>query len=126
LGRRKPRHVCTFASTFSFFAGDVMIAVIGNGRRGAFSGRGQRRRPMGRFGMRLIIAATAAALLTVLAVPAYSQQAGGISKGGGMQAPPKKDKEEKTPDQKKAEDKAYKDAVGRIPDQKFDPWRSVR
>jgi hypothetical protein len=38
----------------------------------------------------------------------------------------KKDKEEKTPDQKKAEEKAYKDAVGRIPDQKFDPWRSVR
>ena len=32
----------------------------------------------------------------------------------------------KTPEQKKAEDKAYKDAVGRIPDQKFDPWGTVR
>jgi len=76
--------------------------------------------------MRLIIAAMAVALLAVPAVPAYSQQAGPNSRGGGMQAPPKKDKEEKTPEQKKAEDKAYKDAVGRIPDQKFDPWRSVR
>jgi hypothetical protein len=74
--------------------------------------------------MRLIIVAMAAALLTVPAVPAYSQQTG--PKGGAIQAPPKKDKEEKTPEQKKAEDKAYKDAVGRIPDQKFDPWRSVR
>jgi hypothetical protein len=75
--------------------------------------------------MRLIIGAMAAALLTLPAVPAYSQQTGGIPKSS-MQAPPKKDKEEKTPEQKKAEDKAYKDAVGRIPDQKFDPWRSVR
>jgi hypothetical protein len=76
--------------------------------------------------MRLIIAAMAAALLTVPAMPAYSQQGGVISKDGGIKAPPKKDKEEKTPEQKKAEEKAYKDAVGRIPDQKFDPWRSVR
>jgi hypothetical protein len=75
--------------------------------------------------MRLIIAAVAAALLTMPAVPAYSQQTGANPKGS-MQAPPKKDKEEKTPEQKKAEEKAYKDAVGRIPDQKFDPWRSVR
>jgi hypothetical protein len=74
--------------------------------------------------MRLAIAAIGAALLTVPAVPAYSQGAG--MPKAGMQAPPKKDKEEKTPEQKKAEDKAYKDAVGRIPDQKFDPWRSVR
>ena len=67
--------------------------------------------------------AMAAALLLVPAVPAYSQQAG---PKGGMQAPPKKNKDEKTLEQKKAEEKAYKDAVGRIPDQKFDPWRSVR
>jgi len=72
--------------------------------------------------MRLILVAMAAALLTVPAVPAYSQQ----MPRSPAQAPPKKDKEEKTPEQKKAEDKAYKDAVGRIPDQKFDPWRSVR
>ena len=76
--------------------------------------------------MRLIIGAMAAALVTVLAVPAYSQQTGAIPKAS-MQAPPDKDKKnEKTPEQKKAEDKAYKDAVGRIPDQKFDPWRTVR
>jgi hypothetical protein len=65
--------------------------------------------------MRLIIAAVAAALLTMPAVPAYSQQTGANPKGS-MQAPPKKDKEEKT----------HQHAVGRIPDQKFDPWRSVR
>jgi hypothetical protein len=75
--------------------------------------------------MRLIIGAMAAVLLTVPTVPAYSQQTGGIPKGS-MQAPPKKEKDEKTPEQKKAEEKAYNDAVGRIPDQKFDPWRSVR
>jgi hypothetical protein len=75
--------------------------------------------------MRLIIGAIAAALLTVPAVPAYSQQNGAIPKAP-MQAPPKKEKDEKTPEQKKAEERAYKDAIGRIPDQKFDPWRSVR
>jgi hypothetical protein len=75
--------------------------------------------------MRLIIGAMAAALLILPTVPAYSQQTGAIPKAS-MQAPPKSDKEEKTPEQKKAEDKAYKDAVGRIPDQKFDPWRTVR
>ena len=74
--------------------------------------------------MRLIIGAMAAALLMLPTVPAYSQQ-NGIPKAT-MDAPPKKDKEEKTPEQKKAEEKAYKDAVGRIPDQKFDPWRTVR
>jgi hypothetical protein len=75
--------------------------------------------------MRLIIGAMAAALLTVPTVPAYSQQSGAIPKAS-MQAPPKKEKDEKTPEQKKAEEKAYNDAVGRIPNQKFDPWRSVR
>jgi hypothetical protein len=75
--------------------------------------------------MRFIIGAMAAALLMLPTMPAYSQQSGAIPKAS-MQAPPPDKKNEKTPEQKKAEDKAYKDAVGRIPDQKFDPWRSVR
>ncbi len=75
--------------------------------------------------MRLIIGAMAVALLALPTVPAYSQQTGAIPKAS-MQAPPKKDKEERTPEQKKADEKAYQDAVGRIPNQKFDPWRSVR
>jgi hypothetical protein len=33
---------------------------------------------------------------------------------------------EKTPEQKKKEENAYKNAVSRIPDQKFDPWGKVR
>jgi hypothetical protein len=99
-----------------------MIAIIGNRRRSAFLGVGAAAPTDGDLKMRLILVAMAAALLTVPAVPAHAQQMPRSS----MQAPPRKDKEEKTPEQKKAEDKAYKDAVGRIPDQKFDPWRSVR
>ena len=37
-----------------------------------------------------------------------------------------KKKDELSPEQKKAQDKAYKDAITRIPDQKFDPWGKVR
>jgi hypothetical protein len=75
--------------------------------------------------MRLIITAMAAVLLTVPVVPAYSQ--GGGNKSITQPSPRQPDKkDEKTPEQKKAEEKAYKDAIGRIPDQKFDPWRSVR
>jgi hypothetical protein len=37
-----------------------------------------------------------------------------------------KKKDELTPEQKQARDKAYKDAITRIPDQKFDPWGKVR
>ena len=33
----------------------------------------------------------------------------------------------KTPEQKpKADDKDYRSAIGRLPDQKFDPWKDVR
>jgi hypothetical protein len=75
-------------------------------------------------GMRLFMVATAAALLTVPAVPAYSQ----VGLGGNKQMPKAKEekKDEKTPEQRKAEEKAYKDAITRIPDQKFDPWGKVR
>jgi len=42
----------------------------------------------------------------------------------GAQAADKK--EIVSPEHKKAEEKAYKDAITRIPDQKFDPWGKVR
>jgi hypothetical protein len=73
-------------------------------------------------GMRLFMVAMAAALLTVPAVPAYSQVL------GNKQMPKAKEekKDDKTPEQRKAEEKAYKDAITRIPDQKFDPWGKVR
>jgi hypothetical protein len=79
--------------------------------------------------MRLLMVAMAAALLAVPAAPAYSQ----VSKMGPSSMsqqqkppPPEEKKNEKTPAQKKAEEKAYNDAINRIPDAKFDPWRTVR
>jgi hypothetical protein len=77
--------------------------------------------------MRLVMMAmAAAALLMVPAAPAFSQ-AGGIGRGAAPMPKAQEDKkDQKTPEQKKAEEKAYKDAVTRIPDQKFDPWGKVR
>jgi hypothetical protein len=43
--------------------------------------------------------------------------------GKGM---PDEKKDTRSPEQKKKDESAYKDAVGRIPDQKFDPWGKVR
>jgi hypothetical protein len=74
--------------------------------------------------MRLLFVMAVASLLTVPVVPAYSQAgAPGIAKP--MPKAPEK-KEVVNPEQKKAEEKAYKDAISRIPDQKFDPWGKVR
>jgi hypothetical protein len=75
--------------------------------------------------MRVLIAAIATALLTV---PAYSQ-AGGVGnsgQGGGRghraQAPAV------DPAKTKADEKAFNDAVSRIPspEKKYDPWGVVR
>jgi hypothetical protein len=82
--------------------------------------------------MRLLMVAMAAALLAVSAAPAYSQVSqmgmGNSSQMGrsSPRPPPEDKKNEKTPAQKKAEEKAYNDAINRIPDTKFDPWRTVR
>jgi hypothetical protein len=78
--------------------------------------------------MRLFMVAVAAAVLTVPAVPAYSQIGGGssIAKSPMSKGLDEKKKDEPTPEQKKAQEKAYKDAITRIPDQKFDPWGKVR
>jgi hypothetical protein len=77
--------------------------------------------------MRLFVVAMAAALLTVPAVPAYSQMGSqSISRPMSGAGAPEKKKDEKSPEQKKKEEKAFKDAISRIPDQKFDPWGKVR
>ena len=69
-------------------------------------------------------AVAAAAVLTVPVAPAYSQM-GSSSIAKPMPRAPEK-KEVVNPEQKKKDEKAYNDAITRIPDQKFDPWRSVR
>jgi hypothetical protein len=76
--------------------------------------------------MRLFKVAMAAALLTVPAVPAFSQFGSQSISKPMPGTPQEKKKDEKTPQQKKAEEKAFNDAVSRIPDQKFDPWGKVR
>ncbi len=76
--------------------------------------------------MRLFTVAITAALLSVPAIPAYSQSGMTNSIARPSSKAPEEKKNQATPEQKKAEDKAYKDAVTRIPDQKFDPWGKVR
>ena len=62
----------------------------------------------------LISVAIIAALTTVM--PAAAQMTGGKKGHGQDTAQPKK----------KVDDKGYKSALDRIPDQKFDPWSKVR
>jgi hypothetical protein len=78
-------------------------------------------------GMRHVLAAAAAALLVFAAVPAYAQYGSSLSHSPLSNAQqPEQKKDAKTPEEKKKEEGAYKDAVGRIPDKKFDPWGKVR
>jgi hypothetical protein len=81
-------------------------------------------------GMQRFTVAIAAALL-MCAAPAYAQMGGGGLGGGrgGQQMGkglPDKDKDTRSPEQKKKDENAFKDAVGRIPDGKYDPWGKVR
>jgi hypothetical protein len=74
-----------------------------------------------------------AILMAALTMPAYSQAgggggggvsgAGGVGRGGSPRTAPPVD-----PAKKKAEEKAFNDAVKRIPlpEKKFDPWGEVR
>lgn len=75
--------------------------------------------------MRILIVVVATALLTV---PAYSQMGGGInaSQGAGRAHGPEEPKVD--PAKKKADEKAFNDAVNRIPvpEKKHDPWGTVR
>jgi len=77
--------------------------------------------------MRRSTIAIVAALL-VSAAPGYAQMGGGgMGKGSPMgKGMPDEKKDARSPEQKKKDENAYKDAVGRIPDGKFDPWGKVR
>jgi hypothetical protein len=83
--------------------------------------------------MRRLTVAIAAALL-MCAAPAYAQMGGGMgggglggSRGGQMgKGQPEEKKDTRSPEQKKKDESAFKDAVGRIPDGKYDPWGKVR
>ena len=77
--------------------------------------------------MRRLTLAIAAALL-MCAAPAHAQVGGGsLTKGNHqIKGAPDEKKDTRTPEQKKKDENAYKDAVGRIPDGKFDPWGKVR
>ena len=78
--------------------------------------------------MRHVLVAVAAAVLVLAAAPAYAQYGSSLSRSplSNVQQQDDKSKDVKTPDQKKKDESAYKDAVGRIPDKKFDPWGKVR
>ncbi len=67
---------------------------------------------------------TIAAIIALLTIPAYAQKGPAFSKPG-TKTEAEKATEEK---QRKAEEKAYKDSVSRVPDkeQKFDPWGNMR
>jgi hypothetical protein len=74
--------------------------------------------------MRILIIAVATVLFTA---PAYSQ-AGGLNttQGAGRMHHPEEPKVD--PEKKKADEKAFNDAVKRIPssEKKYDPWGTVR
>ena len=78
--------------------------------------------------MRRLTVAIVAALL-MCAAPAYAQMGGGdwAAEAGRMgKGLPDDKKDTRSPEQKKKDESAFKDAVGRIPDQKYDPWGKVR
>jgi hypothetical protein len=65
----------------------------------------------------------AAAMLALIAMPAYAQMGGGGKRGHQTDDTTKVD-----PAKKKADDKAYKAALERIPEpkEKYDPWGVAR
>jgi hypothetical protein len=78
--------------------------------------------------MRHVLVAAAAATLVLAAVPACAQGYGSSLSHSPLSKVQQEEKKSdvKTPEQKKKDESAYKDAVGRIPDGKFDPWGKVR
>jgi hypothetical protein len=76
--------------------------------------------------MRHVLVAAAAAMLVFAAAPAHAQYGSSLSRSPLSNVKQEDKKDVKTPDEKKKEESAYKDAVGRIPDKKFDPWGKVR
>jgi hypothetical protein len=75
--------------------------------------------------MRTFIAAMIIALLTV---PSCAQGMGGQGMGGQGMSGGKGHGRAQNAEQpkKKSDDKAYKSALDRLPDQKFDPWQNMR
>jgi hypothetical protein len=71
--------------------------------------------------------AVGAALLALVALPAQAQMGGGGGrhKGGANEDAAKADQQKK---KSQAEDKAYHEALKRIPDskEKYDPWSGTR
>ena len=67
--------------------------------------------------MRVLAIAT---IIAALAAPAFAQDAAGSNKHHG--APKKNTEQPKTP----ANDKDYKAALDRLPQQKYDPWGTAR
>ncbi len=71
--------------------------------------------------MKTLTVAAIAIMTAVLSIPAYSQ---GTSAGRGLQP---REEPKVDPGKKKAEDKAYNDALSRLPSEKeYDPWQGVR
>jgi hypothetical protein len=70
--------------------------------------------------MRAVVIALAT--IVVLAAPAYSQ---GRGKGGGRHAASEQQTEEQKKKAAEAE-KAYRSALDKIPDKKYDPWGNMR
>jgi hypothetical protein len=64
--------------------------------------------------MRAVIAAL---LIALLSSPSFAQK---------MLDSKRKETEQSGPKKKSSEDKDYKAAIDRLPDQKFDPWRNMR
>ncbi len=67
----------------------------------------------------LVLLATAA-----LALPAHAQRTGG--RGGHGKARPETAQGIEKKKKSAAEEKAYRSVIGKLPEKKYDPWRSAR
>jgi len=72
--------------------------------------------------MRTVVIALAAT--AVLIAPAHAQMRGG--KGGGKHSAAQQQQSTEQKQKAAAAEKAYKAALDRIPDQKYDPWAHQR
>jgi hypothetical protein len=72
--------------------------------------------------MRTVVIALAAT--AVLIAPAHAQMRGG--KGGGKHSAAQQQQSAEQKQKAAAAEKAYKAALDRIPDQKYDPWAHQR
>ena len=77
--------------------------------------------------MRIFLVATVVAAMITPAYAQYAPMGANSGKPNGAQ-PPRPQQATVDPEQKKRDDKAFNDAVKRIPgpDKKYDPWGTVR